>query len=243
MINTMPVVPNITSNLKKGRYGSYYETPEKSFYSVTAVLRHTMDSAVREKIENAAQRKIDTLGKQRAYELSAADVCRGNAVHNALREYFQDGEINVEPIHQGFIQALEPILSGIRSEDCLGVEEYACHPPLGYACRMDLRCLWGGVHTIVELKTSSKGMPQAWLGEKILQVAAERMAFNYFASGSPVEQVMVINAFSSDGVSPGTNIYIIKGRELEAYEEEWLARHKKFESLRDEICPTPAYNF
>ena len=247
MNTIIEATPEVAIQLQKGRYGLFFETPPQlSFHSVSLILRCTMDAKVRQKIENSSQRKVINLGRTRAEEISNADICRGKIVHKALKDYFEKQTISEEditPTNQGFIQALNPIVSAIKQEDCYAVEEYACHPPLGYACRLDFRGLWGGEHTIMELKTSTKGMPQEWLEDKILQAIAARMAHNYIFPHNPVSQVMVVNAFYTPSIPPGTNCYIIKGQELEIYEEKWLERLRKFEPYRSEIYPTAAHNF
>lgn len=232
-----------------GKYGPVVETNTGSFYSVTTILRVTRLPETSQRILDAGHRNVESYGKEKAKTFSAQDLTRGTAIHGALKQYFEDRKLplNLDPEHQEFGEALQPLIVGVDPQNLLGVEEYVCHDVYGYASRLDFRALWGGVHTVFELKTSFRSLPELWLTDKILQAVASSMAIEYMYK-QPVPRVVLINTFSTPLESPkrfppGLNCFLIEGEKMDHYRQEWLARLEQFKQMETDLLPTPARFF
>ena len=233
----------------EGKYGPVIKTNAGSFYSVTTILRMTRPPETTRRILNAGHRSVETYGKEQAKAYSDQDSTRGTEVHGALKQYFEDWKLplNLESQYQEFGEALQPIIAGVSPQDLLGVEEYVCHDRHGYASRLDFRALWGGVHTVFELRTSFRSLPEDWLLDKILQAIACAIAVEYMYE-QKVPRVVLINTFSTPPASPkriphGLNCFLVEGEKMDYYRQEWMKRLEQFKRMDINLLPTPAQFF
>lgn len=161
------------------------------------------DTTPEEAVEIVRKNKLGADGAKK----EAAD--RGLNVHALLEAYMRTGEapkLNEHPeAHRGYIQALVRWLLKTDPEP-LSVEELVVNPEDGYAGRLDLRAMIGGLLVTCDAKTQERG--GIYEGAHYQVCLYERGAVR--CGAEPADRKMVV-VFAANG----------EFREMAADHDEW----------------------
>ena len=182
---------------------------ENELASVTTILGLTGDH---EWLENWKKWK----GEKEANRISSEAAALGSLIHEHMEDHFQgkeldDGGSNIIHVMAGKM-AKVLIENGFNHiDEVWGIEAPLYFPGL-YAGTADLICIYKGLPTIGDFKTTIKPKPRSYVEDYMHQLGAYGLAHNELF-GTKIQQAVILMV-SRDGEFQE---FLIKGQEFEDY--------------------------
>ena len=167
----------------------YFLEDGTALKSVTTILGEKLDKSAL-----IAWRK--RVGEEEANRVTSKATRRGSAVHKLCEKYLFNEEIvrgfknNVNPLHFESFYRIRPILDK-SVDEVWGIELPLYSKTLKAAGRTDLVCVWDGIPTIVDFKTSNKEKKEDWILSYFLQSTAYSLMYDRLYN-TQVPQIVII---------------------------------------------------
>jgi ATP-dependent exoDNAse (exonuclease V) beta subunit len=175
----------LTRNTKNGV--RYYDTPTGNYPSVTTLLKSFYDKG------DVLEKWKARVGEAEAEKVSQQARARGTTLHNICERFllndpdFKKGHMPYTIDDFVFVKKL--LTESI--DEIYGIELPLYSRTLKTAGTTDLVCLWNGVRSIVDYKTSRKQKREEWIEDYFVQSTIYGlMANEMFDVG--IEQVVII---------------------------------------------------
>lgn len=178
--------------------GRWYEAPDGTKYpSVTTVLGATLDAGKAKALADWRKR----VGAQEADRIRNEASARGNAMHKAIEDWFNDPfrDPANPPTNTAWLRSIAPAVKLVAEPVLV---EARVHHGLGFAGSVDMVARGHrGQLAVIDWKTSNSDRgrkPRAWIADYELQVAAYTHAINE-RMGLDVQLAAVAIAYDDGG--------------------------------------------
>ena len=189
--------------------------------SVTTVLSSTSDKSG---IDEWKRR----VGLEEAERILKESTTIGTNVHNALENYLQDKNWNINDdgsyISKTSISILNCFIDNLINDidEVWGLEVGLILDGL-YAGTADCIGKFNGQESLIDFKTAKKVKPKEWIEDYFLQCSAYANAHNVMF-GTNIEQIVILMADRNQEFKK----YIASGREFNHYTNKWKQKLIKF---------------
>jgi len=220
LIKTNFKYPNlIRVENKLGRF--YIDSKGEEVPSVTTVLSSTSDKSG---IDEWKRR----VGHEEAERILKESTTIGTNVHNALENYLQDKNWNINDdgsyISKTSISILNCFIDNLINDidEVWGLEVGLILDGL-YAGTADCIGKFDGQESLIDFKTAKKVKPKEWIEDYFLQCSAYANAHNVMF-GTNIEQIVILMADRNQEFKR----FIASGREFDHYTNKWKQKLIKF---------------
>lgn len=206
-----------------------YACPDGSkVASVTTILSKTMP---KEKIESL-QRWRDSIGHQKAQEITVESASRGTRMHSFLEHYLEDGGLPSSGSNpysiESHIMAQTVIKYGLsRFDEIWGSEIGLYHPGL-YAGTTDGIGVHQGDPCIFDFKQSNKPKKEEYVTDYKLQIMAYILAHNELFGTYIKKGVIMVCVKPTTTTPPVYQEFVLEPVEFDYWEGQWWDRVEKY---------------
>jgi genome maintenance exonuclease 1 len=197
--------------------------------SVTSILDRTKS----EESKQALDRWRQSIGVERAQQITTEAANRGTRMHTYLEHYVKTGDMRDPPTNPfampSWLMAAQVILDGFALiEEVWGVEVPVYYSGL-YAGTTDSVGVHGGEPAIMDYKQSNKPKKREYIGDYFVQLAAYAQAHNHMHK-TDIRKGVIMMCVQPKETSPGvynTPVYqefVLEGAEFDHYVGEWNKR-------------------
>lgn len=208
----------------------HYCTPDgNKVASVTTIL----DITKSEESKQALQNWRDSIGHQRAQQITTTAANRGTRLHAYLEHYIKTGEMKEFPsnpyAHDSWYMAADIILKSFQHiDEFWGVEVPVYFPQL-YAGTTDCVGIWKGKPAIMDFKQANKVKKEEHIPDYFTQLASYALAHNELF-GTDIQQGVILMSVapSKDNTEPQMLIFEKSGSEFEYWKNHWWDRVERY---------------
>jgi genome maintenance exonuclease 1 len=204
--------------------------------SVTSILDRTKS----EESKQALDRWRQSIGAERAQQITTEAANRGTRMHTYLEHYVKTGDMRDPPTNPfampSWLMAAQVILEGFAAiKEVWGVEVPVYYSGL-YAGTTDSVGVHGGEPAIMDYKQSNKLKKREYIDDYFVQLAAYAQAHDSI-HGTNIRKGVIMMCVQPKESSPGnytTPVYqefVLEGAEFDHYADQWNKRVALYYSL------------